>query len=154
MKEAKVRLSKRDQGTILFRCNSGACEVSVSWSTSIQRARAQSIQTDSPVRKEDHDIRSLYIRDLLPNVGLEPCQRPAQCAPAATTNKQSLLSHEKFDRSIGLSIGRLNPVINGLGSAGQDVGNEIVSDALNNIRNTVVCFVIQRVGVGKNASFL
>lgn len=154
MRGAKARLSERDQGTILFRYNSEAYGEPVGQSTDIQRVQARLAKSDPPIRKEDHDIRSLCICDLLPCVCVEPCQRPTQCTPTTTTNKQPFLLHEELDRSIGLNIGCLDPVVNSLGSTRQDVGNEIVSNAFDNIRNTLICCVIQRIGVGENASFL
>ena len=154
MRETKVRLSERDQGTILFRYNSEPYGEPVGQPTDIQRVQARLAKSDSPVRKEDHDIGSLCISDLLPCVCIEPCQRPTQRTPTTTTNKQPFLLHKELDCSIGLNIGCLDPVVNSLGSTRQDVRNEIVSNTFNNIRNTIICCVIQRIGVGENAAFL
>lgn len=75
-----------------------------------------------------------------------------QCTPATATDEQSLFLHQELDRSIGLSIRCLDPVVNGFGPARQHFRDEVVSNTLDNVENPVVCLFVQGIGAREDTT--
>lgn len=108
---------------------------------------------DIPVREQHHDIRALRLRNSAALIAVQPAERAAQRAAAAATDQQALVAHELAHGGEGLVVRGLDPLVDVGGVAREDVRDEVVADALDDVL-LAGAVLVQGVREGEDAAFL
>lgn len=106
-----------------------------------------------PIRQKHDNIRPLRLRDASPLIACEPAQRATQRRAAAPADEETFHAHEQARGRERLGVGCLQPDIDVALDARENVRDEVIPDALDDVPNTRV-LVVQRGRQRENATVL
>lgn len=106
-----------------------------------------------PVCEKDDDVRTPCLCNALARVALQPPQRTTQGAATASTDKKAFNTHEFADGLERFCIGSLDPLVDVMCIAREDVRDEIVPNAFDDVELAFPVHV-QSIGIREDAAFL